>query len=391
MTLSPSRRIAEFQILDVASSRGAKPLFARSEMMMRDPLLPPERPPPGRAGAMAIIAAVVVVGAAAFAYTAGWLSPARLTPTRIVDALAPPGGPALGHRRNHAKGICFTGSFVSNGAGAAISRAAIFAPGRYPALGRLNLGTADPNAPDATVRVRGIGLQLTAPDGAVWRTAMIDPPVFPVSTPQAFYALLAASASKAPDAMKDFAAAHPEIATFGKWAGSAPFMASYAETRFNSLNSFVFTDKSGARHAVRWSLLPQAALEPLTEDALAQRGADYLEQEITARVGAAPQRWTMMIALADPGDPTSDPARSWPDGRRTIDVGTLSVERIEPEADGPCRDINFDPTVLPDGIGLSDDPFPAARSAAYARSYDLRTAEARDYPRTTGSKQGSKP
>jgi catalase len=30
----------------------------------------------------------------------------------------------------------------------------------------------------------------------------------------------------------------------------------------------------------------------------------------------------------------------------------------------------------------SDDPFPAARSAAYMKSYDLRTAEAKDYPRT---------
>src|SRR5271165_3854154 len=43
---------------------------------------------------------------------------------------------------------------------------------------------------------------------------------------------------------------------------------------------------------------------------------------------------------------------------------------------------NFDPTVLPGGMRTSDDPFPAARSAAYARSYDLRTSEAKDYPRT---------
>jgi catalase len=35
----------------------------------------------------------------------------------------------------------------------------------------------------------------------------------------------------------------------------------------------------------------------------------------------------------------------------------------------------------------SDDPFPAARSSIYAKSYDLRTAEAKDYPRTqTGAK-----
>ena len=32
-------------------------------------------------GALAVIALVVGAGAAAFAYTAGWLSPDRLTPT----------------------------------------------------------------------------------------------------------------------------------------------------------------------------------------------------------------------------------------------------------------------------------------------------------------------
>jgi catalase len=71
-----------------------------------------------------------------------------------------------------------------------------------------------------------------------------------------------------------------------------------------------------------------------------------------------------------------------------VDVGTLTVQQIEPERDGPCRDINFDPTVLPAGITTSDDPFPAARSAAYSRSYNSRTAEASYYPRTaTGAKQ----
>jgi catalase len=40
-----------------------------------------------------------------------------------------------------------------------------------------------------------------------------------------------------------------------------------------------------------------------------------------------------------------------------------------------CRDVNFDPTVLPDGIAPSDDPLLAARSAAYAVSYQRRTRE----------------
>src|SRR6478672_9371370 len=50
--------------------------------------------------------------------------------------------------------------------------------------------------------------------------------------------------------------------------------------------------------------------------------------------------------------------------------------------DGPCRDFNYDPTILPTGIAVSDDPLLAARSAAYAKSFDLRTAEAADYPYT---------
>src|SRR6201991_2516948 len=154
---------------------------------------PSSSPPHSAFGSLALIAVVVAAAAAALAYTAGWLSPGRLTPTRIVDALAPPTGPALGHRRNHAKGICFTGVFESNGNGAQLSKAQVFAKGQYPALGRFNLGTPDPNAPDATVRVRGMGLQLSTPDGEVWRTAMIDLPFFPVATPQAFYELLRAS------------------------------------------------------------------------------------------------------------------------------------------------------------------------------------------------------
>jgi len=147
---------------------------------------------------LVLIAVVIAGAAAAFAYTAGWFSPQRLTPDKMVDALTPPTGVPLGHRRNHAKGMCFTGVFEANGAGSALSHAQVFARGQYPVLGRPNLGTPDPNAPDATVRVRGMGLQVSTPDGQEWRSAMINPPIFPVSTPQAFYELLLASASKCP-------------------------------------------------------------------------------------------------------------------------------------------------------------------------------------------------
>lgn len=335
-------------------------------------------------GSLVLIAAVVGFSVGAFAYTAGWLTPGRLTSTELVSALAPPGGAALGHRRNHAKGVCFTGSFEANGNAVALSKAPLFIAGQYPVLGRFNLATPDPDAADPTVRVRGIGVQIAAP-GGVWRMALIDPPVFAVSTPQGFYELLEASKSKNPDAMKGFVGAHPEFAAFGEWATKAPWTASYAEVTFNSLNAFIFTDAAGSRNAVRWSLRPEAQAVTISAEDFAKLGPNHLEEDITERVSKAPQRWTLVLTVADPSDPTSDPTKAWPAERRTVEAGTLVVEKIEPEADGPCRDINFDPTILPDGIAVSDDPFPAARSAAYAKSYDLRTSEASRYPRTAAS------
>ena len=108
--------------------------------------------------------------------------------------------------------------------------------------------------------------------------------------------------------------------------------------------------------------------------------AGWLSPTRLTPTAKAPQRWTMVVTVADPGDPTADPSIAWPPGRRAVEVGALVVQRIEGERDGPCRDINFDPTILPNGVHVSDDPFPAARSAAYAVSYDLRTSEVKYYP-----------
>src|SRR5262245_20083382 len=113
------------------------------------------RQPPARSvvASLVLIAVVIGCGAAAFAYTAGCFCPQRPTPDHVAAAVMAPGRPPLGHRRNHAKGICFTGVFEANGAGSALSHSLVVARGRYPVLGRFNLGTPDPNAADATVWV----------------------------------------------------------------------------------------------------------------------------------------------------------------------------------------------------------------------------------------------
>src|SRR5271156_1543517 len=194
-----------------------------------------------------IIATVVVVAAVAFAYTAGWLSPHRLTPKKLVAALAPPGGPALGYRRNHAKGICFTGTFDANGEGSELSKATVFERGQYPVVGRFNIAGPDPKTPDPMAQVRGLGIRITSMDGQEWRSAMIDAPVFAAPTPQAFFEFLTASSSKDPNAFKQYSSAHPEILTFISWVKDHGRTESWTEDRFNSLDSFVFIDKSGTK------------------------------------------------------------------------------------------------------------------------------------------------
>lgn len=159
-----------------------------------NPEIPPmnerKTPSAGASPGRLILIAVVVAGVAgAFAYTAGWLSPQRVTPAKVVDILAPPGGPVAGYRRNHAKGICFTGTFEANGAGVALSKALLFAAGSHPVTGRFNLAVPTPTADDGTARVRGLSLRVRTADGQEWRSAMISAPFFPVATTQAFYDL----------------------------------------------------------------------------------------------------------------------------------------------------------------------------------------------------------
>src|SRR5262249_13145790 len=99
--------------------------------------------------------------------------------------------------------------------------------------------------------------------------------------------------------------------------------------------------------------------------------------ELIARVRKAPAQWRLILTVGQSGDPTNDATRPWPADRRQVDVGTLTVDRIATEAEGNCRDINFDPLVLPSGIEPSDDPLLSARSATYSDSFTRRAGEAK--------------
>ncbi|WP_257828927.1 catalase family peroxidase [Burkholderia glumae] len=343
---------------------------------------PPSSPRGGQVWRWAVIGGTVAAAAAAFGYTAGWLAPHRLTPQRIVAALQANGGLHPGFRRNHAKGICVTGYFESNGDGAAWSSAPFFGAGvRTPVVGRFALPGGNPYAPDTSVPIRSLALRLTAPDGEQWRTGMNAMPVFPVATPRAFYEQTVATrpdpatGKPYPKKVGAFFAAHPETAAFRAWVKTAKPSASFATETYYGINAFYFVDAQGMKHAVRWRVVPEQ-----TDGAGVASGANVLQADLAERLGSGPQRWHWLVTFANPGDPVNDATRNWPADRKTLDIGTLVLDRAEAQDSGPCRDINYDPTVLPTGIEPSGDPLLAARSAAYADSYKLRTSEEAGVP-----------
>src|ERR1700674_4176949 len=126
----------------------------------------------------AIIGAVIAGIAGLFAFAGGWLTPAALSPTSMINGFEQVNGPHPGFRRNHAKGVCVSGYFESNGHGVALSKAAVFLPGRVPVIGRFSLAGGRPYVGDSPDTTRGLAILFELPDGEEWRTAMINLPVF---------------------------------------------------------------------------------------------------------------------------------------------------------------------------------------------------------------------
>lgn len=327
----------------------------------------------------AAIGAAVVALAGTFAYAAGWLTPSRLTTYRIIDQFQANSGSHPGYRRNHAKGLCVEGYFDSNGNAASISRAQVFAAGRTPVIGRFAIPGGNPSAPDASVPVRSFALLFRQHDGEQWRTAMNSTPVFAVRTPEQFYQQLVAArpdpqtGKPDPAKLKAFYAANPDTRPFQEWVKTHPASSGLANSPYFSINAFRFVDAGGHERAVRWSVEPEMPYAPV--DPQEKSDPDFLSDQLGQQLQHGNVRWHLIVTVANAGDPTNDATLQWPADRQRIDAGTVVLERTSPQSDGACRDVNFDPTVLPDGIKTSDDPLLAARSAAYAVSYQRRTRE----------------
>lgn len=299
---------------------------------------------------------------------------------QIVDAqttLAK--GPYKGLRVNHNKGIVVTGSFTPSASAASITKAAHLQNTPSKVTVRFSNAGGVPTIEDTNPNAnpRGIAIRFELPDGAITDIVSLSINAFPVSTPEAFLDFLNARIATKPDSPKPtpvekMVAATPSLQKF--IAIPKPFPVSFATHNYFGINAFEFTNSQGEKNYVRYQILPVNGQELLTADEVAKATPNYLFEELPKRLKKGEAKFRLLAQIAAKDDVVNDPTVIWPNDRKLIELGVISLEA--PVADNVAAEkaLAFNPLILLDGIAPSEDPVLLARPGAYAFSVSRKLA-----------------
>jgi catalase len=298
---------------------------------------------------------------------------------QIFDTMMQAHGVKPGFRPVHAKGLVCQGTFQATPEAAKLSKAAHFQGQSVPITVRFSDGAPDPMIPDNSEHAgpRGMAIRFSAP-GAESDIVAMSHNGFIVSDGQEFLelqkAIVATDPSKPhPWPIEAFIGAHPTAVKFVTENQIIP--ASFATEAFHSNNAFVFVNKDGTKQAGRYHIIPVAGQHDLNADDAKGKSPDFLMDDLKAKLSGGPVQYRLVVQLPNDGDTTKDPTIVWPDDRKTIDCGLISITSVVADSDAAQRALAFDPANLTDGIELSDDPFPSLRSAVYALSAAKRQGQ----------------
>ncbi len=294
-------------------------------------------------------------------------------PAALVDALNAVFGKHEGARSGHANGLCVKGTFTPVEGAAGLSKAAHFTgKGPFPVIGRFSMGGGDPAAPNtAKDNARGLAVHIDLGKGTNTDMVLLSAPVFLAKTPEKFLELLQTVATKDADKIGAFFKANPESTRQGAWLKDRALPASYASTNYYSVHAFTLTNADGKSQLVKWKVVPADGEQTLSDDDAKGKAADFYTPELKERLAKGPANFTLNAILGQAGDPDDDPTALWPDDRKMVAMGTLSIAALEDQA--TCDAGMFDPTNVTDGIeGPKNDGIYQIRSPAYAVSYSKR-------------------
>ena len=289
----------------------------------------------------------------------------------VVDMLygAHPGARAL-----HTKGSWCEGTFSASPGAGELSSAFHLTGEPITALVRFSNASGKPDANDADREARGMAAKLRGDDGEEIDILATTTPAFVTRTAEDFLELMRLRVPDPDTGQPDmeklgaFLGAHPECQTaIQATLGSEP-LASFATGVYFSPHTFWLIDSDGDRHPVRYRWLPDAGEHHLPDDEARARGRNYLHDELRDRLASGPIAFGLRFQIPADDDPLDDATALWPDDRAFVDAGTLEITAPvdDPEGDGHIE--VFDPTRIPNGVELSDDPILHARPRAYSVS-----------------------
>ncbi|WP_426177260.1 hypothetical protein [Massilia sp. TWR1-2-2] len=79
----------------------------------------------------------------------------------------------------------------------------------------------------------------------------------------------------------------------------------------------------------------------------------------------------LLLQMAEKGDALDDPSVAWPEQRRLIELGTLTINAVAGDSPAAEQRLSFFPDDLPDGIEVQD-PMLKDRTKSYAESLKRR-------------------
>jgi catalase len=318
---------------------------------------------------------LLLVASAALLASAAAIADSPPLPTQIVDLANKVDGVHPGYRAFHAKGVVVDGTFKASSEAARLSRATLFNGSTIRVTARFSDGSGMPTVPDGSPAMpRGIAIKYHLPGGADTDMVTNSFKFFPVGTGEDFRDLLQAIVASPPDAphptkLEQFFGAHPNAP---KAIGSLPIPDSFADEEYHGIDAFIFVSKSGRKQAVRYVIAPEKVAHITAEEA-AKLPADYLFDDLAKRIAQKPLVFHVKAQLAEPGDQTQDASQPWPDDRKLVDLGVLTLTKVVPNSAQVEKKLLFLPTNLTPGIELSDDPLPSVRAAAYGVSFARRS------------------
>ncbi|KAL7942519.1 catalase-like domain-containing protein [Trichoderma barbatum] len=274
-------------------------------------------------------------------------------------------------RPSHAKGVFVTGSFTPTDEAKEWSTAPHFSSTSTPVIARFSLftGIRDLPSTDPMANPHGLAVRFLIGDDAKTDIICQSSVFFPASTGEETLAVFKCLRD---NTVEEHIKDHPNAIPFLQEDRKTP--KNWGTQSFYSINAFKFINAAGKSVFIRYRWVPLSGRHFLTQSELEAKGPNFLFDELPGVFSQGPISFKLVAQVAGEDDITDDCTKIWPEDRRLVELGVLSLTKVATKEDLPPQNNTIVYNVHPgvQGIEPSADPILAARSRVYATSGQTR-------------------